>query len=68
MSEKVYNALFALKEFNTKNIYYKSVTTQEKEYYKKGMNIIFNNYLNDITNNNKESIIYKIFLNDQSKE
>ena len=57
MSKEVYNALFALKEFNTKNIYYKSMTTEEKEYYKKGMNILFNNYLNDIKNNNQESII-----------
>ena len=32
------------------------------------MNILFNNYLNDITNENKESIIYKIFLNEQTKE
>ena len=68
MSEKVYNALFALKEFNTKNIYYKSMNKEDREYYKNGMNILFKKYLDDITSNNKESIIYKIFLTDQSAD
>ena len=66
MSEEVYKALFALKEFNAKNIYYKSLTTEEKEYYNKGMNILFNDYLNAIENHDKENIIYEMFLNNQS--
>lgn len=66
MSEEVYKALFALKDFNTKNIYYKSLTTEEKEYYSHGMNILFNDYLNAIENNDKENIIYEMFLNNQS--
>lgn len=68
LSEEVYKALFDLKKFNTKNIYSKSMTSEEKEYYKKGMNILFNDYLNDIENNRKESIIYKIFLDSQTTE
>ena len=67
MSDKVYKALFKLKEFNYKNIYLKSMTDEELEYYRKGMNIIFNNYLEDIKTKNKKSVIYKIFLNNQNK-
>ena len=66
MSDKVYNALFKLKKFNYDNIYKNSMTDEEKEYYKTGMNKIFDRYLSDIENNNCDSIIFKIFLNNQS--
>lgn len=66
MSKKVYEALNDLKKFNYENIYSKSLTKEEIEYYRKGMNNIYNRYLSDIENNNTESIIYKIFLNNQS--
>lgn len=66
MSEKIYNALVKLKNFNYKNIYNKSLSKKEIEYFRQGMNKIYNKYLNDITSNNKESIIYTIFLNQQS--
>ena len=67
MSDKVYNALFALKKFNNDNIYSKSMTKEELDYYEKGINKLYNIYLEDIKSNNKESIIYKIFLNHQDK-
>ena len=67
MSDKVYNALFALKKFNNDNIYSKSMTKEELDYYEAGINKIYNIYLDDIKSNNKESIIYKIFLNHQDK-
>jgi len=67
MSDDVYKALFKLKEFNYKNIYLKSMSKEEIDYYRKGMNIIFNNYLEDINNSNKESIIFKIFLDNQTE-
>ncbi|MBO5120828.1 MAG: HD domain-containing protein [Bacilli bacterium] len=63
MSENIYNALFALKKFNSKNIYSKSMTLEEKEYYKTGMNILFNDYLNAIEKQDKTNIIYEYFLN-----
>ena len=66
MSEEVYKALFSLKKFNSKYIYSKSMTEEEKSYYKAGMNKIFNRYLNDIEKNNEQSIIYQIFLNNQT--
>ena len=67
MSDKVYNSLFALKKFNNDNIYSKSMTKEELDYYEAGINKIYNIYLDDIKSNNKESIIYKIFLNHQDK-
>lgn len=67
MSDKVYNALFALKKFNNDNIYSKSMTKEELDYYEVGINKLYHIYLEDIKSNNKESIIYKIFLNHQDK-
>lgn len=68
MSKEVFTAIKELKDFNTKEIYSKSLTKEEIEYYRQGMNKIYNRYLEDINTKNKESIIYKIFLNTQSKE
>ena len=67
MSDKVYNSLFALKKFNNDNIYKYSMTKEELDYYETGINKLYNIYLDDIKSNNKESIIYKIFLNHQDK-
>ena len=67
MSDKVYNALFALKKFNNENIYKYSMTKEELNYYEAGINKLYNIYLDDIKTNNKESDIYKIFLNHQDK-
>lgn len=68
MSDRVYKALFDLKKFNYENIYKYSVTSSDLEYYKEGMNKIFDRYLKDIENKNKSSIIYHIFLDSQSEE
>lgn len=66
MSDEVFKAISELKKFNSENIYSKSLTKEEIEYYRQGMNKIYNKYLADVTTNNKESIIYKLFLNTQS--
>lgn len=68
MSDKVYNALFALKKFNNENIYKYSMTKEELDYYERGINKLYNIYLDDIKTNNKESDIYKIFLDHQDKK
>ena len=68
MSDQVFQALFALKKFNTEHIYRYSITAEDKEIYQEGMNRIFKRYLNDLENHNTDSIIYKIFLNEQCKE
>ena len=67
MSDCVFNALFWLKKFNYENIYFKSMSDEKKEYYEEGMNKIYDRYLNDILNDNKESIIFKVFLDYQSE-
>ena len=66
MSDDVYKALFLLKKFNYEHIYNFSMTDEDKEYYRNGMNKIYERYLNDIINSNRDSIIYTIFLNTQS--
>ena len=68
MSDRVYNALFALKKFNNENIYKYSMTKEELNYYEAGINKLYNIYLADIKSHNKNSIIYKIFLDHQSNE
>ena len=65
MSPKVYDALLKLKTFNYQYIYQYSLSLEEKEYYTKGMNCIYECYLNDLENKNMDSTIYKIFLNKQ---
>ena len=42
--------------------------SSEKEYYTNGMNILFSNYLEAIINKDKNNIIYKLFLNNQTEE
>ncbi len=65
MSEKVFNALTKLKQFNYQNIYSKSMSDKEREYYKNGMNKLYKYYLTAIKEKNKSNIIYCIFLNNQ---
>lgn len=65
LSDAIYEALLKLQKFNYENIYYKSLNKKEIEYYRKNMNKLYNKYLNDITTNNKKSIIFKIFLDNQ---
>lgn len=62
LSKDVYHALFQLKKFNYKNIYIKSVTNNERKYYEKGMNALYQNYLDAIINKKKNHLIYKIYL------
>lgn len=66
LSERVYRALFALKKFNGENIYSKSMTKEDIEYYRSGMNQLYHIYLDDINGNRGESVIYTVFLNSQS--
>lgn len=68
MSKDVYEAVFALKRFNKKNIYLKSMTTEEYNYYKKGMTNLYKKYYNDLLEENMRSLIYRIFLAHQSDE
>ena len=68
LSRDVYKALFELKEFNYKYIYSVAMSKEDQEYYREGMNKIYDRYLKDVEGNNTDSIIYKAFLNGQSEE
>ena len=68
MSDDVFQALFALKKFNQEHIYRYSIRPEDKEIYKEGMNRIYYQYLKDLEDNNRDSVIYKIFLDDQCEE
>lgn len=68
MSEKVYTALNALIEFNYKNIYLKANTKIQLEKIDKMFENLFNLYYNQIINNDIETDIYIMFLNDMSQE
>lgn len=63
LSDSVYKAIFDLKTFNYEYIYNKANTKQQLEFYKEGMNKLFKKYLNDLEQDNKDSDIYKNFLN-----
>ena len=62
MSDKVYKAIFELKKFNYEHIYNKANTKEQLDYYEKGMNLIYSKYLSDIEKENKDSDIYKDYL------
>ena len=65
MSDDVFKALFDLKKFNYEHIYKYSLSDNVREYYEEGMNKLFCRYLSDIKNNNTDSEIFTIFLNNQ---
>lgn len=68
LSKEVYNALFQLKKFNYDKIYQYAITKEEYDTYLKGMKKLYYNYLEAIEKEEKESIIYQVFLKDQCME
>ena len=68
LSDDVYKALLDLKQFNSDHIYKRSMTLEEYAYYENGMIDIFNKYVKDLDENNKDSNIYKMFLGTKSDE
>ena len=42
------------------------MTAQDREKYEQGMNELYKQYVDDIENNNEESLIYSIFLNSKT--
>lgn len=68
MSKEVFDALVALKRFNYANIYAKANTNETISKYEKMFNTLFSSYLNDLTYNNKDSTIFKVYLDNMSDE
>lgn len=67
LSDEVFQALFQLKKFNAENIYLKANTDEDRKKYKEKIFHLYKEYLNDLKKNNKDSVIFKIFLNNMSK-
>ncbi len=68
MSDKVFKALFKLKDFNYENIYSKAMSEDEKEYFREGINKLYDEYKKDLEDENKDSLIYRIFLDEQVED
>lgn len=68
MSERVFQAMKALKQFNFDNIYIKVNSKERLEFYETVFRTVFEKCLDDIKNNNKDGRIYTIFLNNMAQE
>lgn len=67
-SEEIGNSLKNLKAFNYKYIYHNEKLKKEREKIKKGFEILFETYLEDLEQVNTNSDIYKHFLNSKNPE
>ena len=68
LSNKVYEAIKNLKNFNYENIYNNAYTKEEKNLLHVMINTLYNTYLNDLKTNNKDSNIIKSYLSNMSDE
>ncbi len=68
MSQPVFLALNALKEFNYNNIYNKANSLKTIENYKTMFHEVYENCLNQIKNKDYKSLIYINFINNMSLE
>lgn len=68
MSDDIFKAIVDLKKFNFDYIYSKANTKEVIKYYEKVFNTVFDGCLNDVKNNNTESKIFMVFLNDMSSD
>ena len=66
LSDEVFNATLKLKNFNYEHIYQKSLSLKEKELLEKKFRFLINTFLNDLKNNNENSVIFKSYLNNMS--
>lgn len=62
MSDKIFNAIKELKQFNYENIYYKANNNVTLNKYEEMYNTLFKYYLNDVKLKNTDSEIYQIYL------
>lgn len=68
LSNKVYEAIKNLKNFNYENIYNKAYTKEERNLLHVMIDTLYNTYLNDLKTNNKDSNIIKSYLSNMSDE
>ncbi len=68
LSDEIFNAIVALKKFNYENIYVKAYSKEKLAQIENMFNKLFHKYLNDLKNNNMDSLIYKSYLNYMNSE
>lgn len=68
MSENVFKAVKELKEYNYKNIYENAITQEDRKKYTKNIESLYSIYCRALDMEDKTNDIYKIFLNDMSKD
>lgn len=68
MSKEIYESLIALKAFNYEYIYNKANTKEQITKYKNMFTTLFEIYLRQLDNNDKDSTIYQVFLKGMSEE
>ena len=68
LSDDVYDAIVKLKKFNNDHIYLKANSQEQISIYTKQFNYLFKKYLNDLNDENIDSDIYKVFLNNMDKK
>lgn len=68
MSDNVYKAICDLKDFNSKNIYSKSVTDEETIIIENMFRTLIKKYIEDIKNNKTDEVIFTSYLNNMAKE
>lgn len=68
MSNNIFKAMLDLKKFNTENIYKKATTEEELKEYEKMFRTVFDCCKKDIENNNHDSLIYQVFLEDKCSD
>ncbi len=68
MSNDIFKCIEKLKKFNYENIYYKAYTQEEHKQIKDMLNTLFNRYIEDLNNDNRDSNIIKSYLSNLSEE
>ena len=63
LSDDIYEAIVALKDFNYKNIYEKSMTQEQKQEVTQMFEILYASFLKDVKEEKKTSKIFTDFLN-----
>lgn len=68
MSDRIYEKLQKLLRFNYQNIYNQANSKEQLTNYHQMFETLLLKYVDDIQNNNQDSNIYKVFLNDMNSD
>lgn len=68
MSKNIYEAVKELKDYNYKNIYENAITEEDRKRYTKNIESLYSIYCRALDSEDKSNDIYKIFLNNMSKD